>query len=217
MRHLTQEEREDAKRLKKIWLSKQEALHLNQVKAAKELGYNSQGAISQYLNGKVSLNFHAAAKFAKLLRVDIKDIAPRFAPLVEKPTPNGLDDYVAPITDSLGGDPTTLVLDWFAFSKTFAQSLGVEPEHLKIVRLEDGSFEEYQAGTVLLVDDSVHPEPSDGVYLMREADHVVARRVRVHSKGLILSGGAGDEHHMSKDVFGYLRVMAKVLSVIAPV
>lgn len=217
MRNLTKEEREDARRLKQIWLSKQEALNLSQVKAAKELGYNSQGAISQYINGKVSLNFQAAAKFAKLLRVEIKDIAPRFAPLVGKPIPSELDDYVAPTTGKLGGVDTTLVLDWFAFRKDFADSLGVPIENLKLVRIDDDSFKEFESGAVLLVDDREHKSPTNGVYLIQDADKIVARRVTCDADGLVLSSGVGKKQQMSKDVFVYLRVIGRVISVLKPV
>ena len=52
-RDLTTDEIEDAKRLRKLWSEKKEELHLSQVKAARELGYSSQSAVSQYINGKV--------------------------------------------------------------------------------------------------------------------------------------------------------------------
>lgn len=217
MRNLSKEEREDARRLKNLWLSKQDALNLSQVKAAKELGYNSQGAISQYINGKVSLNFQAAAKFAKLLRVEIKEIAPRFAHLVSKPTPIELDDYVAPALGKLGGVDTALVLGWFAFHKDFAASLGVAPENLKLVRLDDESFREFESGTVLLVDDREQQSPVDGIYIMQDAEKIVARRVTCDEEGLVLSSGVGKTQQMTRDVFVYLRILGRVISVLKPV
>lgn len=38
MRELTSEERDDARRLKQLWIAKKDELHLSQVKAAKEQG-----------------------------------------------------------------------------------------------------------------------------------------------------------------------------------
>lgn len=216
-RALTMEELEDARRLKQLWISKKDQLHLSQVKAAKELGYNSQGAISQYINGKVSLNFQAAAKFAKLLRVDIQQISPRFAPLVGKPIPSQLDGYTAPITGELGGMKTSAVLDWFAFSKNFAEAIGCPANHIKLVRVEDSTFKEFPVGTIFLVDDRAHPSPSDGVYLLQEGDKIIGRRLTIESDGVVLSSGAGKKQRMSKDVFAYLRIVGRVISVFSPV
>lgn len=217
MRELTSEEREDARRLKQLWIAKKDELHLSQVKAAKELGYNSQGAISQYINGRVSLNFQAAAKFAKLLRVEIKDISPRFSSLVGKPVPTSLDGYSAPVTGQLGGMQTTTVLDWFAYSKRFCELMGVPAEHIKPVRVDDSTFKEFPVGTVFLVDDREQKVASDGVYLLQEGDKIIGRRVTIESDGVVLSSGAGKKQRMSKDVFGLLRIVGRVISVFSPV
>lgn len=216
-RKLTQPEIEDARRLKQLWNAKKEELHLSQVKAAKELGYNSQGAISQYINGRVSLNFQAAAKFAKLLRVEIKDISPRFAQLVGKPIPTSLDGYTAPVLGQLGGMQTTIVLDWFAYSEKFCEIVGVPSEHVKLVRVEDSSFKEFPAGTVFVVDDREQKAPSDGVYLLQDGDKIIGRRVTIEPDAVVLSSGAGKKQRMSKDVFGLLRIVGRVISVFSPV
>lgn len=216
-RPLTQDEIADARRLKQLWISKKDQLHLSQVKAAKELGYNSQGAISQYINGKVSLNFQAAAKFAKLLRVEVQDISPRFATLMTKPVPTSLDGYSAPVVGELGGMKTTAVLDWFAYSKRFCELIGVPAEHIKLVRVEDSTFKEFPVGTVFLVDDRPQPSPSDGVYLLQEGDKIIGRRLTIESDGVVLSSGAGKKQRMGKEVFAYLRVVGRVISVFSPV
>lgn len=216
-RVLSQTELDDAKRLKTLWQNKKDELNLSQVKAAKELGYHSQGAISQYLNGKVAMNFHAVAKFAKLLRVDVQAISPRFASLVTKPLPNSLTGYVAPTTGQIGGVATDAVLTWFAMSEKFCEEIGVAPSNTKLVRIEDGSFKELPAGSVVLVDDSEHKEPVDGVYLLQEGDKIIARRAIVTTDGVLLSSGNGKKQQISKEVFGLLRVLARVVLVITPV
>lgn len=216
-RVLSQTELDDAKRLKKLWQNKKDELNLSQVKAAKELGYHSQGAISQYLNGKVAMNFHAVAKFAKLLRVDVQAISPRFASLVTKPLPNSLTGYVAPTTGQIGGVSTDAVLTWFAMSEKFCEEIGVAPSNAKLVRIEDGSFKDLPVGSVVLVDDSEHKEPVNGVYLLQEKDKIIVRRVIVTSDGVLLSSGNGKKQQISKEVFGLLRVLARVVLVITPV
>lgn len=214
-RDLTPDEIEDAKRLRKLWSEKKEQLHLSQVKAAKELGYSSQSAVSQYLNGKVPINFQTAAKFAKLLKTEIQVIAPRFGKLVTNPIPSDLDGYVAPITGAINGTKSDATLNWFAFHQDFCTSLGVDPKNLKLVRLEDESFKEYPAGTVFLVDDSYQKSPKDGIYLLQQGEKIVARRLILGSEVVISSGKS--KQHLSTDAFGLLRIVGKVLCVIASV
>lgn len=216
-RVLTQTEIDDAKRLKLLWQNKKDELGLSQVRAAKELGYHSQGAISQYLNGKVAMNFHAVAKFAKLLRVDVQEIAPRFAPLVTKPLPNSLTGFTAPTPGHIGGVSSDSVLTWFAMSEKFCEEIGVAPGNTKLVRIEDGSFKELPANSVVLVDDSEQKEPTDGVYLLQEGDTLIARRVIITNDSVLLSSGTGKKQQISKEVFGLLRVLARVVLVITPV
>lgn len=216
-REMTSEELEDAKRLKRIWNAKKDELHLNQVKAAKELGYNSQGAVSQYINGKVGLNLQASAKFARLLRVNVTDISPRFAKLIEKPLTPALDAYTAPVTGSIGGMLTDITLDWLAFSKSFCETLGVRPENLKLVRLNDDSFKEFPIGTVFLVDDGYQGKPENGVYLLRQNDTIIARRVTIEEADIVLSAGTGKRQRLSRDAFQLLRILGRVLSVFQPV
>jgi transcriptional regulator with XRE-family HTH domain len=216
-RVLNQTEIDDAKRLKTLWQNKKDELGLSQVKAAKELGYHSQGAISQYLNGKVAMNFHAVAKFAKLLRVDVQEISPRFAPLVTKPLPNSLTGFVAPAVGHIGGVTTNTVLSWFAMSETFCAEIGVESTNAKLVRIEDNSFKELPADSVVIVDDSEQQEPTDGVYLLQEGDKIIARRVIITHDAVLLSSGHGKKQQISKEVFGLLRVLARVVLVITPV
>lgn len=206
----------DAKRLKKLWLEKKDELYLSQVKAAKEFGYNSQGAVSQYLNGKAALNMSAVAKFAQLLKVNVADISPRFGSMVANQKPTPLDSYIAPALGSLNGRSAEICLDWFAFSKGFIKSINSDPEHIKTVRLDDDSFKEYPTGTVLMVDDNSQSSPKDGVYLMEMNGGIVARRIAIVSDVITITGGKKDIK-VSADTFEMLRILAKVLLVLTPV
>lgn len=215
-RTLSFEELEDAKRLKEIWKSKKEKLHLSQVKAAEELGYNSQGAISQYLNGKVALNIQAVAKFAKLLRVSVAEISPRYAQMVKDPTPEPLEPYVPPTLGMIGGVPTGMCLDWFAMHKDFAKSLDVPIENLKFVRLDDTSFKEMPVGTVMLIDDRHQEKAESGVYLLESGGKIVARRLTVQNDEIQIIGG-NKKMQLSGGAIGLLRIIARVISVFTPV
>lgn len=66
-----------AKRLRAIWDSKKDDLHLTQEKAADYLDM-TQGAVSHYLTGKIALGPVAILRFSRLLSVSPKDIRPDF-------------------------------------------------------------------------------------------------------------------------------------------
>lgn len=81
-RHITQQDRGNAERLKAIWMSKKKSLQLTQVKAAALLGLAHQSTISQYLNCEIALNTDIILKFARLLEVDPVRIDPSLRELV---------------------------------------------------------------------------------------------------------------------------------------
>lgn len=86
---LTDEEKREAEALKKIWNKKKKELRergikLTQESAAEELGFDTQGAVSQYLNGKIRLNLDAIIKFSKLLGCKPNDIRPSLDILVDE-------------------------------------------------------------------------------------------------------------------------------------
>jgi transcriptional regulator with XRE-family HTH domain len=214
-RYMDEQSLADAKRLKKLWIEKKDELHLSQVKAAKEFGYNSQGAVSQYLNGKAALNMSAVAKFAQLLKVNVADISPRFGSMVANQKPTPLDSYSAPTLGTLNGKAAEICLDWFAYSSNFLRSINSDPQHIKTVRLDDDSFKEYPSGTVLMVDDSHQSSPKDGAYLMEMNGGIVARRIHVVSDVITIAGGK-KEIKVTTDTFEMLRILAKVLLVLTP-
>ena len=79
MRNLLDRKREfDAAALKLIWNQKKKELGLTQEKAAHLMGWHSQAAVAQYLNGKIPLNTDAKMKFAELLNVSPASIWPSF-------------------------------------------------------------------------------------------------------------------------------------------
>ena len=64
---------EASKNLKAAWNARKKELKLTQELAAELLGFESQGTVSQYLNGKIPVNTDAALKFAALLKVKPED------------------------------------------------------------------------------------------------------------------------------------------------
>lgn len=78
-RELTPEEKAECERLKTLYLSWKTRTGMTQEKAAEILGFKTQGAVSQYLNGRVALNLPAASRFAKLLGRQVGDFSQRLA------------------------------------------------------------------------------------------------------------------------------------------
>lgn len=71
-----------ARRLKAIWDDKKSALGLSQEKAAGKMGFSTQAAISQFLNGKIPLNKENVLKFSEILEVAPEEIDPSIATLL---------------------------------------------------------------------------------------------------------------------------------------
>lgn len=78
-RNITPYDLENAKRLSAIWRVKKTELGLTQIKLANLMGYKSQSAIAQYLNGDVPLNTDAIIRFAQVLGVEPKAINPELS------------------------------------------------------------------------------------------------------------------------------------------
>lgn len=79
-KELTREQQADARRLKEI-VAKEKAKrpYLSQDHIAEACGWKTQGAVSQYLNGKIPLNAAAAIRFAKVLQCRVEDFSPAIA------------------------------------------------------------------------------------------------------------------------------------------
>lgn len=85
---LTAEQKEDAARLKRLFLSWKEARKASGEPASQDafsdqVGFG-QSAVNQYLNGKIPLNAHAAAKFSKALGCQISDFSESVAAIASE-------------------------------------------------------------------------------------------------------------------------------------
>lgn len=85
------EQKEDAKRLKAIWLAKKAELGLTQQTFGSRYDIGDQGLVTQYLNGIIPLNLKAAIRFAKGLKVGVSDFSPSLGEIVAMVS--DLDDY----------------------------------------------------------------------------------------------------------------------------
>jgi transcriptional regulator with XRE-family HTH domain len=90
-RKFTPADRQAAKNLREIWDRKYRELGLTQASAAEKMEFQTQSAVSQYLNGAVPLRIAAALKFAKILKVKPTDIRPDLAELTSELSMDALD------------------------------------------------------------------------------------------------------------------------------
>ncbi|MDU2939109.1 MAG: LexA family transcriptional regulator [Enterobacteriaceae bacterium] len=81
-KRLSEEQLNDAARLKALYESKKKDLGITQQDIADELNI-TQSAVGHYLNGRNALNVSSALMFAKLLGVQIKDFSPHLAKELE--------------------------------------------------------------------------------------------------------------------------------------
>ena len=103
-RPLTQEEKEDAQRLRRVYDQKARDMGTSQALIAKEFGFANPSAVSQYLCGRIPLNLNAVTKFAHYFDVPLKTISPRFAAAVENSSEQ------SPILQALGLTPNSELL-----------------------------------------------------------------------------------------------------------
>ncbi len=93
---LTNEQKEFARKLKSIWKKKKiefknDGINLTQEYAAAKLGFDTQGAVSQYLNGASALNDATILKFSKLLNINPGEVDPKFNSFVNKAIQGNLE------------------------------------------------------------------------------------------------------------------------------
>jgi transcriptional regulator with XRE-family HTH domain len=73
---LTPEQLEDARRLREAYLRAKHERGLTQEGLAQACGWDTQSAVSQYVNGKIPLNIEAAALLCSALQVEIASVSP---------------------------------------------------------------------------------------------------------------------------------------------
>ena len=100
---LSDADRAAAANLRRLWDAKKAKLGLTQDKAAAELGFGTQGAVSHYLNAYTPLNTDTVLKFAALLKVSPSEIDPNITDLLAHaaPKPQGVSEVAREFLDWL--------------------------------------------------------------------------------------------------------------------
>lgn len=89
-RALTPEERAEAARLKSIYEQKKHQLGLTQEKLAHLMGFQTQGAVSQYFN-RLPMSAETVIRFAHFLNVEPTEIRPNIWEQIPSLPPGDLD------------------------------------------------------------------------------------------------------------------------------
>ncbi len=167
---LTQQDTQNAARLKQIWNDNKDRLSLTQEKAADALGYATQGAVSQYLNGRVPLNIEATIRFASLLGVAPEDIRPDLSDLLkfvrsttpgEPSAPAAESDYEYPLLSWVRAGEFTEIdgqytqhdaLRWVDTTKKASSSAFWLEVHGDSMTAPVGSKPSFPEGMLILID-----------------------------------------------------------------
>jgi phage repressor protein C with HTH and peptisase S24 domain len=162
---------------------------------AREHGFGTPGAVSQYLTGHRRLGLQAACKFARALRVDLAEISPRLAAelasMVEAASPaNGpllSNEYVqVPYvrlllrsgnrrfsSKSVPGLPTHV-----AFRKDWLIDRGYTPKALLAIQAPDESMKPTITASDLIVLNTEGTSPEEGqVFAVNYEGQLLVRRM----------------------------------------
>lgn len=93
-RPLTPQEREEALKIRSIYEAKKRELRLTQETLAEKMGFGTQGAVSQYMQGRIPMSNEVLLRFAYHLEFDPCDLRPDIfekIPLSNIDTSAGLD------------------------------------------------------------------------------------------------------------------------------
>lgn len=77
-RELSAEQKADAQRLRNLWDTKFSG-KISQEEVAHLCGWKTQGAFSQYLNGRTPIGLHALLKISRALGIEPSEVSPRLA------------------------------------------------------------------------------------------------------------------------------------------
>ena len=210
-RQLTPEELAECAALKAIFVRAKSETGLTQEAAADALGFKTQGAVSQYLNGKIALNLSVAIKFSGLLNVPISDFSKRLAastsiaaigPASASIKPGMVvavvtaDELIIPQynTGGMGGnglilrDQPGIIQNWSVSREWLSANVPYcsNPSNLCIVTgFGDSMPDMYSPGDPVLVDLGVKLCDHDGVFFFRVGDEGFIKRLqRIPGEGI---------------------------------
>jgi phage repressor protein C with HTH and peptisase S24 domain len=210
---LTDEQLQDAIRLKSLFLRRKEAdPSLTQEKLAFQCGWKTQGTITQYFNGRIPLNLTALQKFADALGARLDEISPSLAAVVNTLQKNtsghGANGHTSN-QSSTAESPDNVEIRLFypselderatnsasegefsikkmTISKSFlrANAKFTSLENLALTPALGDSMEgTYSDGDLLLIDRGINQIRDSGIYGFKLTDEIFTRRIERRPDG----------------------------------
>jgi phage repressor protein C with HTH and peptisase S24 domain len=193
--NLSETDRAAAKRLRNLWDVKKRALHLTQEKAAAILGFSTQGAVSQFLNGTTRLNTDATLGFAKLLQVAPEEIRPELdlgpAPptLLAAASPSSAESIDVPMFNAVASmglgrslPEYETVIDTLRLSKQWVHShlsnISSPSNLAALSAYGDSMAPTFSDGDILIVDRGVSDIRIDAVYVLSLNGELYIKRIQ---------------------------------------
>lgn len=190
----TAEDLAAAARLRAIWEREKAARAgtanpLTQEVAGEALGVN-QSSVSQYLGGKIPLNYRALIIFAKVLGVDPTDIRSDLPEQTENPSPpagadetewDNISGYSQPASLGTGHEPNEYAeAHKLKFRASSLRRKGLRPQHLHVYYGAGDSMEpRITEGDAILFDTS-DTTPKDGaIFMIQRGREIFAKRCEI--------------------------------------
>lgn len=183
-----------AYRLKEAWLTHADRRGLNQTKMAEELGI-TQGAVSQYLNGRIPMNYRTLKAFTTALGIDDTDIR-KDLPEQQFHAPSVADDDWADVTgysQAAGLGAGAEAVEYaethsLKFKKTSLRRRGIYNKPLAIYYGKGDSMEPtIEDGDAILFDTS-DTKPVDGLLYVIQVDGMANPEYYV-KRAMVLDAG----------------------------
>lgn len=192
---LSQADQAAAANLRRLWEEKKSGLGLTQEKAAEEMGFKTQAAVSHYLSGYTPLNTDAVLKFAALLNVHPSQIREDIGDLLASVSrPQGAIQpagtrKVWVIGNGQGGFPDRIWGDGdypVGASDKYAE-VSTDDDHAFVVCVRgDSMVPRYMPGEYALVEPSVAPEIEDDVLVRLKTGETMLKRLLSRRAGVRL-------------------------------
>lgn len=168
-RTITEKDRANAGRLKRLYEAKKKALGITQTSMADTLGMK-QGAVAQYINGHIALNYEAVIRFARLIEVDPWDIDPELD-VLRQASPDTARNVTVEVYSLDGDQQLPLRSITIRYSGMSERLIGFEPQSNDYTPF-------LKKGDVAVIDRAFAPEPGDDVYLKLKGGDVFIGEIR---------------------------------------
>ncbi|MEW6462957.1 MAG: XRE family transcriptional regulator [Pseudomonadota bacterium] len=193
------EEAEKLSALFKAW-QKQSPKERTQAIVAEQMGWQSQGTVSQYLTGRLELNYEALMKFVEILNCTPADISPRLAKRLYTPqevfAPVQINEQATgryrplPVIGSVQAGSFCEATDPFqpGDADEWLEAYGPAGDNAFILKVEGFSMEpDFMPGDKVVVDPSAAWAPGDFIVAKRSSDNgVTLKQIRVEGNEYFL-------------------------------